>query len=332
MPSTVETSLSAVAAARAAGDAPVLADTLLRHADSLLHAGRWADASAAIDEATGLQQARGDTREEARCLRLAATLQRLQGHLDVAKTRAHTALQLAAGPIDVDVRAAHAELGEIALAQADPKTALEAFDLALMGSINPPAAWSRGRAKAQVSMGRFAAAAEDLEAAARTLQAGGHTSHALRAAVEAATAWQQARRFDRAQLLVGAARPRALATGDAEALAGLGLLSATHALEQRDGPAARRFASQAREHALASRSATPYIGAAIALSRIDELAGDLPNAYAALATGWATAGDLIGADLARSAFEPPLRGLQERCGVPAFSQARSAYERTRKPG
>ncbi len=331
MPNTVENSLSAVAAARAAGDAPLLADNLLRHADVALRAGRWADASAAVDEATDLHHARGALLEEARCLRLAATLQRLQGHPDVAKVRAQAALQLAASDTsmgaDKDIRATYAELGEIALAQSDPQAALDAFDRALADGVGAPAAWSRGRAKAFALAGRFEAAAGDLEAAAFTLESGGDTADALRATVQAATAWQQARRFDRAQLLVDATRPRALATGDEEALAGLALLSATQALEQHDAPAARGFALAAREHALASRAATAYIGAAVALSRIDELAGNLVDAYAALATGWATTGDLIGADLARSAFEPLLQGLRDRCGEAAFSEARKAYER-----
>ncbi len=337
MPSSVENSLSAVAAARAAGDAQVLADQLLRHADSLLHAGRWVEASSAVDQATGLQHARGATLEEARCLRLGATLQRLQGRLDLARNHAQAALQLArscaadpAAAMDMDVRAAHAELGEIALARSEPVAALQAFTLAVAEHADAPAAWLRGRAKAHALAGDFAQAAKDLELAARKLASLADTVNALRTTVQAASAWQQARHFDRAQQLVDAARPRALAAGDEESLAGLALLSATHALEQRNLPVARALAITARQHALASRAATPYIGAAVALSRIDEQAGDLVNAYAALATGWATIGDLLGADLARAAFEPLLRGLQARCGPTAFWQARGAYEQQRK--
>jgi tetratricopeptide (TPR) repeat protein len=330
MQNSVEASRSAVAEARAAGDAQLLANDLLRHADVALRAGHWADASAAVDEATDLHHTHGSPIEEARCLRLAATLQRLQGHPDVAKVRAQAALHLTQSDMgrDMDVRATYAELGEIALAQSDPQAALDAFDRALADGVGAPPAWSRGRAKAHALAGDFDAAAGDLEAAARTLEAGGETANALRATVEAATAWQQSRRFDRAQALVDAARPRALAAGDQEALAGLALLSATQALEQHDGPAARGFALAARGHALASRGATAYIGAAVALSRIDELAGNLVDAYAALATGWATTGDLIGADLARAAFAPLLRGLRDRCGAAAFFEARKSYERS----
>lgn len=347
MSTSIETSLAAVTAAHAAGDTRVLADTLLRHADVLLRAGRLADAAGAVDQAAGLQHDCGAVLDQARCLRMAATLQRLQGHFDAAKTRAQAALELtlahatanapqisadtgaARDVMAMEVGAAYAELGEIALAQSDPASALDAFNLALADGSGAPAARWRGRAKAMALAGRFESAAADLETAVQLLESSGDTTNALRVTVEAATAWQQARRFDRAQALVTAAQPRALSAGDEEALAGLALLSATDALERKDAAAARDFALAARGHALASRTATPYIGAAIALARIDEQRGDVRGAYAALATGWATVGDLIGAGLARAAFEPLLRGLRERRGVSAFNQARSAYEAER---
>jgi len=329
MDTAIETSERRLGTARAGGDASSIADALLRHADMLLHAGRLADAERAVDEATALHQARGATLDESRCLRLGATLGRLQGRLDDARLRATKALGLANGR-PAEAAAAQVELGEIALARGDAPAALEAFDAALAsGAAATQAAW-HGRAKALAQAGRFEAAAADLEALARLTEAAGDPRGAWRTAIEAATAWQHARRFDKAEALVLAVRPGAAAAGDEEVLAGLALLSATQAIEAGQLPLARLHASAAREHALASRAAASYIGAAVALSRIDEEAGDRGGAYAALATGWATLGDLLGPELARAAFEPLLRRLRAQWGVEAFDAARRAYEAPRR--
>lgn len=331
------------AAARQHADVAALADALLHHADALLHAGRLADADAAVAEAARLHRGRGAALDEARCLRLGATLQRLQGDCDAASALAAAALaaaeghhgqgEVAAGQ-DADERrtavaAAHAELGAIALARQDAAAAIQAFDAAIATDARAPLEWRRSRAQAQALAGRFAEAAEGLEAAARYAIAQGHPAGALRALVEAGTAWQQAGRFDRAESLVAQAHPQAAAAGDDEALAGLALLSTTAAIERGDLTAAAERAVAARDHALASRAAAPYIGAAVALSRIADRSGDRPAAYAALATGWATIGDLLGAELARVTFEPLLRSLRARWGAAAFDAARHTCEAAR---
>jgi tetratricopeptide (TPR) repeat protein len=329
MTASLDSSNRLLAAARTQADTAGLADTLLRHADALVHAGRLAEADAAVVEAAGLHHTRGASLDEARCLRLGATLQRLQGKLEGAAARAEASLTMAQGHA-AEVAAAHAELGEIALARGDTPAAIREFDAAIATGATAPPAWLRARAKALALAGRFEDAAADLEAAAQHSGTAGDTAGALRATIEAATAWQQARRFDRAERLVEQARPRASAAGDDEALAGFALLSATAALERGDMQAARAQAVAARDHALASRAAAPYIGAAVALSRLDERAGDRPGAYAALATGWATIGDLLGPELARTAFEPLLRGLRAQWGAAAFDAARHAYEAARR--
>lgn len=328
MSSTVEFSLHSVDAARAHGDAGALADALLRHANVLAREGRLAEATAAIDEAAAIHRTRGDAIEEARTLLVGATARRLQGQFDAAATSANAALALMAQQ-PREQAAAHAELGEIELARGDAVAAMRAFDEAIAIGPDAAARW-RGRAKAHALAGRFEDAAADLGTAARLDDEAGDTAGALRATIEAATAWQHARRFDRAESLVHAARPRAAATGDEEALAGLALLSATHALEQGQPQAARAHADAARTHALASRAPTAYIGAAVALSRIDERMGDRPAAYGALATGWATLGDLLGPELARATFEPLLRRLRTQWGAQAFDAARQSYEAARR--
>jgi tetratricopeptide (TPR) repeat protein len=334
MTSALDAATRQLAAARQRGDAAVLADALLRQADALVRAGRIAEADAAVAEAGQLHQTRGAGFDEARCLCLGAQLQRLQGHFDEADRRAAAALALAAQAQETaetraQVADIHTERGQIALARGAADAAVRAFDAAIDCGADTPACW-RGLAKAHALAGRFAQAAADLDRAERRCQSVGDSAGALRAAIEAATAWQQARRFDQAGPIVERVHPIALAQADHEALAGLALLSTTQALETGDVAAARSHALAARQHALDSCAVAPYIGAAVALSRIDEQAGDRTGAYAALATGWATLADRVGPALARAPFEPLLRELRARWGVGAFDAARQSYEAARR--
>ena len=328
MTSALDTTSGQLDAARQQGSAAVLADALLRQADALVRAGRLAEADDAVIEASQLHRARQAGPDEARCLCLSAGLQRLQGHFDAAERRATAALALTsqAGTQAAEI---HAERGQIALARGDADAAVHAFSAAIDCGGAAPACW-RGRAKAHAIAGRFAQAATDLDDAEHHHRGAGDMAGAVRAAIEAATAWQQMRCFDRAEQIVERVRPDALTSNDHEALAGLALLSTTHALETGDVAAARRHALAARQYALDSCAAAAYIGAAVALSRLDERAGDRPGAYAALATGWATLADLIGPALARSTFEPLLRDLRTRWGASAFDAARQSHEAGRK--
>ena len=309
------------------------ADALLREGDALLRAGRLDEADAAIGAAAGLHAQRGAAVDEARCLRLRAVLRRLQGRLDDASESAEASLSLlsARGAPAAEAAATRAELGEIAFARGDAEAAVRAWGAAIGEAGDAaPAAWWRGRGRAHALAGRFEAAAADLDEAARRGEAAGDAAGALRAGVEAAVAWQRARRFDRADELAARARPRAEAAHDAAALADLELVSAAGALERGDAAAARRHALAARGHALAARAPAPYIGAAVALSRLDEQAGDRVGAYAALAAGWATLGDLLGPDLARATFEPLLLRLRGRWSAAVFDETRRAYEAQRR--
>ena len=104
------------------------------------------------------------------------------------------------------------------------------------------------------------------------------------------------------------------------------LLAAARALDRKDPVAARMHAERARTEALAGRSATGYLAAAVALAALADAVGDRAGAYAALAVGWATLRDLVGADGARAAFQPHLLALRERWGTAAFAGVKAAYE------
>ena len=314
--------------ARAQADAALLADALLRHANALAAAGRLAPATAALDEALQLQRGRDARDDVLRCLLLSAELLRLQGRRAEAGERAREGLAMTA-PRTPDRAQAQAVVGEIALSDGDAAGAEHAFDEALAIAGHAPA-WWYSRARARAALGRFEEAATDLETAGDRCAALKDDAGARRAAIEAATAWHRARRFDRAIVLVAATSAHARAAHDEAALAALELLNATAALERRDADAARAHAQAARTHALAARAPDTYIGAALALSRLAERANDDTTAYGTLASGWATVSDLLGADLARAAFEPLLREQRLRWGAGRFDAARAAYETTRR--
>jgi hypothetical protein len=66
------------------------------------------------------------------------------------------------------------------------------------------------------------------------------------------------------------------------------------------------------------------------IAELAEAAGNRQEAYAALATGWATLGDLLGSDAARLSFEPKLRDARARWGPMAFDEIKKAYEALRR--
>jgi hypothetical protein len=65
-------------------------------------------------------------------------------------------------------------------------------------------------------------------------------------------------------------------------------------------------------------------------ARIRDQLGDRVGAYRDLARGWATVGDLLGADVAKATFEPALLELRRRWGSEAFAAAKASYETARR--
>ena len=176
---------------------------------------------------------------------------------------------------------AQAVAGEIALSDGDAAGAERAFDEAPAIAGHAPAWW---HSRARAALGRFEDAATDLETAGDRCAALEDEAGARRAAIEAATAWHRARRFDRATALIATTSAQARAAHDEAALGDLELLNATAALERRDAGAARAHARAARTHALAARAPDTYIGAALALSRLAEQVNDDATAYGTLAS------------------------------------------------
>jgi hypothetical protein len=319
--------------ARRTGDGDATVRALVARADWSLQRGRFDAACSDLDEAAALHREARQTQDEARCLHLVASVYRLAGRLDEAEDRARRAASVAAAGTPERV-AARTELGQIGMTRKDGAAAAAAFAEAVEegGALLPAArgALLRRRAEALALAGDAQGAAEELHRGGAELAAGGDAAAARRAGVEQAAAWYAAGRTERALEVCEEIRLLAEAAGDAHVLADLDLLAATVALERGDPGAAFLAARQAREHALAAAAPVSYVAAALAIAAIAERLGERVAAYEALAVGWATLGDLLGADAARATFAPRLQELRERWGAAEFERIKAAYEAVRR--
>jgi hypothetical protein len=73
-----------------------------------------------------------------------------------------------------------------------------------------------------------------------------------------------------------------------------------------------------------------YLSAAIALADLHNLQQDREGAYAALSTAWATLGDLMEPDAARTVVQPRLQFLVDEWGVDEFRAVKVRYETRRR--
>jgi tetratricopeptide (TPR) repeat protein len=322
-----------LATARHLGDPDELADALARHADAQIKVGQFAAARAELDEAADIHRQRGRVYDEARTTHFAATLSRLAGDVPGARARARRALELVAPGSTIAVSAL-TELGEDAAAEGMLDEAAGHFGAALRAAEaagltdEARAALARRRATVLVAAQRYPEALEDLQRAHELFVHHDERS-AVRVQVEEATAAQQSGDMAAAERLSSAARADAERLGDPFALADLDLLASARAVERRDLPAALAAAYAAREHALRAVAPVLYVSAALAIARLSEATGDRLAAYAALATGWATLGDLLGQELARATFEAKLREQRASWGDEAFAGVKAAYEARR---
>ena len=313
------------------GDLDVRAEALARHANALVQAGRLADARAELDEAAAIHRQRGRVYDEARCTHLAATLSRLSGDVAGSRRRAERALQLTASNTLIAVSAL-TELGEDALAERKAEEAAGHYAAALAAAQSAglvPAALAalhRRHAAALVAAGRFADAVRDLAESRELFRRAGDATSATRVLVEQATAVQQSGDLAEAERVSAEARRAAEESADHFALADLDLLQSARALAHQDGKTALAAARSARQHALQAVAPVLYVSATLAIAQLSEATGDRLGAYDALATGWATLGDLLGQDLARTTFEPKVRELRDRWGVAEFDAIKAAYE------
>lgn len=256
-----------------------------------------------------------------RALRLSATLDRVLGDPDSAVSAAARAVELAGSDDDL-AAAAYAELGESLMAAGRPSDAAAAYATAADRATTSRNALRRMQAFALAAAGQPAdstAILRDLAQdagdpqlrASLLVQAAGN----LPGGKEAAQLWREAHdAVDAAGVL----------------RADLAFVAAATALDAGDLHAALAGIRAARRHALAEVAVLQYLAAAIAESAVAELLGDDKAAYASLATGYATLGDVVGKALSGSTFDGPLRALRGRWGAGRFARAKRAYDDERR--
>ena len=304
-------------------------DALVRRAAARLDAAAFDDAAADLDEAARLQGEAGRPGDEARLRHARATALRAAGRLDDAAASAARARELSPDGTPLRV-AVDTELGEVRLLQGRSDDAIGCYRRALEAGRSAgllpvaQAALLRRIALAEGLAGRAAEAARAAAEAGALYDASGRELDGNRARVEAATALVGAG-LSGAGAAIASARRAAEAADDQAALAELALLASAQALDARRPDEALAQARAARQHALDGGAVLPYVGAAIAIAELLEVAGDRLGAYESLAVGWVTTGDQVGSDAAGQLFRPRLRALRDRWGAEAFDAVKAEY-------
>jgi hypothetical protein len=319
-----------VARCRAQSDVAALASALEIYARSTLQAGDVGGAATSLEEAGGIW-ARLDRVEQAgSCLLLAASSHRLAGQPEAA-ARALAAGRATALPVRL-LDGFEVEACEQALANGRAEEAWHGFSRFLeraAGKLEPPvrAQMLQRCAAAAVACKRFREGATDLLAAGRIYLEGRQHADAEACALAAAgvLAEVDAPAAECIVQEVGTCVPR-----DGTAAARRGLVGGRVARQAGALAIAVERFDQARQGALDARDPVSYLAAAIEAADSAEASGDRARAYATLATGWATLGDLLGRDATRAAFEPRLRACLERWGPDEFKRVKGEYEETQR--
>jgi tetratricopeptide (TPR) repeat protein len=252
-----------------------------------------------------------------------------------ARTRAHRALDLVAPETPIAVSAL-TELGEDDAAEGRFAEAANYYASAIDAATGAAftdvaiAALFRRRAGALARAGRHPQALQDLERASERFARGGDMKSSVRVRVEKATVAQEGGDLATAERIALGARQQAEGIGDHLALSDLDLLSSAAAVQRGHLDTALAFARDARAEALVAVAPHLYTAATLAIAELAERTGDRVGAYAALATGWATLRDLLGAELAEATFEPRLRDVETRWGAAEFASVRAEYETSRR--
>lgn len=307
----------------------------LADAQHALQRGDWRCAARELERAAEMARIEGDARRAAHCLQMAAALHRARGEGVEALTAAGRASKVAGR--DPRARfAASAELGEALIAQGEFERAAATYRQALADAavIGLPA-WARATvlrrlAEADAGRGALAEAWQGYDAAAQEMD---RVSDALAAAwihVEHANCARESGALEHAWQLAGRPELLLLAGEDPHLASERLLLIARLALDNRRFADAAEPARLARARALEAVAPLSYYAAAVALAEAFEGMGSHTDAYAALATAWATLGDVLGRDVAESWVAPILEAYRMKWGGEGFAKAKAQHDARRK--
>lgn len=306
------------------------AEALESGARQLLAQADLAGAATRLQEAADLWREINSDDRAASCLLLAASTWRLAGVLDAGTAVVEQATALTMPP--ELARGFELERAEQALARghsAQAHALMESFLNQHGGHLEPllRAQVLQRKAAAATAAHLWPQAASDLSAAAELLQTAGHAADAEAArlagasvlahgdALAAESAWDE---------LVE------LPAADGSAAARRGLVGGHIALLRGDLPAAVQRFDAARQGALDARDALSYLAAAQHAADVLVELDLAQQAYARLATAWATLGDLLGREAGADLARPALLRLRERLGEQAFVRVREGYEAARR--
>lgn len=307
----------------------------LADAQRALQRGDWRSAAQELERAAELARIEGDAARATHCLQMASALQRARGEGARAIASAGRAGELAGD--DLRARfAASAELGEALIAAGEFERAAGAYREALHSAaeIGLPA-WAqatvlRRLAEADAGRGALAEAWHGYEAAAQQMV---RISDALAAAwihLEHANRAREAGETAHAWALAGRPSVHLLSGEDPHLASERHLLIARLLHEQGRFGEAIEHAGRARERALEAVAPLSYYGAAALLSQGFEAIGQRTDAYATLATAWATLGDLLGREVAESWVAPLLEACRLKWGVADFVAAKHEHDDRRR--
>lgn len=306
--------------------------SLLQQANRRVQDGDWRGAARLLKQAAVLAEGEGCGAEAARAHQMAASLLRFSGDTEGALASAQALAATATADPDRVAFAAAAERAEALAAAGDGEAAVAAYRDALTYAdvLRFPPTWRaavlRRLGEAQARTGSLAAARASY-AEARALHAqSGDTSGARLVDVEYAEALVGVAAGSDLTAAIVAAQA---AQQDAALAPRLALLRARLALQQGDVAAALGAAQETRELALDAVEPVSYFAAAALLAQIHVIAGDRMAAYRALASAWATLGDLLGRDIAASWVRPLLLALAVQWGEAGFAQVKAAYDAER---
>lgn len=316
-------------------DPPPADATAYERARRQLYAGRLDAAAETLTVGAAAALRLGDSGEAVRSLQLAAATARVNGDLLQARGAAEQAVRVAERTADTDPHSLVLALTESAackLAAGSPAGAAEDLARALRARDVPPDVTFqllRRRALALSAAGRGAEAREALNRARALPAEAAAESQRVRLVVDtAALAWRDSA-LDRRALLADAAAAAA-ADGGPALLADVALLQAAEAAEPGDFAAAAEWTAVAGRLAREAREPTTYAGAAVAEAEFADLLGDRDRAYAVLAGAWVSVGDLLGADVARTALRPALEERRQRWGAGEFAAVKERHDRRRR--
>ncbi|MDP3167810.1 MAG: hypothetical protein Q8N06_20435 [Hydrogenophaga sp.] len=306
------------------------AEALESGARQLLAQADLAGAATRLQEAAGLWRGLNNDDRAARCLLLAASTWRLAGSFGASAEAVGQVKALALSP--ELARGFELERAELALARGHAAQAhafMDAFLNRHRGQLEPllHAQVLQRRAAAATAAHYWPQAASDFSAAAELLQTGGRAADAEAARLAGAAVlshWDTLAAESAWDELVEAP------ASDGAAAARRGLVGGHIALLRGDLHAAVQRFDAARQGALDARDALSYLAASQHAADVLVELDLAQQAYARLATAWATLGDLLGREAAADLVRPPLLRLRERLGEQAFMRVREGYEATRR--